>query len=219
MALQPGNEQGLIEGFLIGPYRVAIKKLFGTLYVVFSQDAEDADRSWQAFRRRAKEEPENDMNINPAVLADYHEYAQDILQQIAEALVDLNTEGQSPRSTVYVGHGLGGCMATLLATVSPPREVWLYNTPFFSNWNVSSAILQTSHDRAKRAEKGGYPVPPITAIHSYQDVNSRYSRTLRDDYEQPTYIGYNWRDIFGNWHQYPSNRRRFWNELFSIPRG
>jgi hypothetical protein len=116
--------------------------------------------------------------------------------------------------TIYVGGGVGGCLAVLTATKSPPHQIITFGMPPFCSNEVLEEISQLDDERAERMElQGLIPSAPFM-LWNLQDVYESATRkeggtrhdTLGDVY---------WSDCDGGLHYNPSWLKRTTHEFFT----
>lgn len=119
-----------------------------------------------------------DMTFSKPVLDLYQRAASSILEYTASTIMDEAVDGIPFSRTIYTGTGIGGAIAVLVATQSPPHSLITFGVPPFCNRAVERKIRNAVAEREQKvASRGAAPVPFEWL--SIEDVDDCCTASLR----------------------------------------
>lgn len=205
-------------GRLAGPHDVGVDlEDFGVvkfypiddkLFIVFDV----VDDNMEGFMTHTSPAEESEFSINEYALANYNRYLETILNDITMYIHQSAQADRMFEETIFVGGGVGGCIATLVATKSTPHKVITFGMPNFCSGEVYRLLQENVDGRNERLLENGYGdrikdfefynFQSVYELYTRWQINSPYV-ALGDVY---------WNDRNGVTRKNPSWLRRLWDE-------
>jgi hypothetical protein len=181
------------------------------LFVVF--DVVDDAYETAIVKIRPREESKYKLSV--ASMDVYQSLISTILTDLVGYMNYTSTElGISFSETIYVGGGAGGCLATLVATQSPPHSIVTFGMPPFCSKTVLDEIERLDDERAERMEAQFLEPSPPLKLWNIQDVYEESTR-LTGGNRYDTIGEVIWSDSDGEPHYNPSRLRRLFHEFIT----
>ena len=182
------------------------------LFVVFDV-TRDIEENHMTLTSRAEE---SEFSINEYVLTKYHRYFPTMLNDLVAYKHAAEEEGLSFQETIYVGGGVGGCIASLISTKSTPHKVITFGMPNFCSEKIYELMLANATGRNERLAAQGSLAGRDFEFYNFQSVFG-YNTRFRSGSPFASLGDVYWSDRNNRTHKNPSLVRRLFNEALAAP--